>query len=177
MISLSDEQKNRLLQARSTEEVAALLHEAGVDVQLAERLWAELTHKREADSEELSPDELEAVSGGASARDYIRSGCAATVEPGSDCWGVDGGCVLVHYEYEHIVRNAAGRAMSKNPTIPFSRSTEGSPSAATATAAAKTYITTAGAFRSVVIDASKTVNQVLLCCVNREERAQCIFER
>ena len=102
MISLSDEQKNRLLQARSAEEVAALLREAGVDVQLTERLWAELTHKREADSEELSPDELEAVSGGASARDYIRRGCAATVEPGSDCWGVDGGCVLVHYEYEHM---------------------------------------------------------------------------
>ena len=62
-MSLSDEQKNRLLQARSAEEVAALLREAGVDVQLAERLWAELTHKLEADSEELSPDELEAVSG------------------------------------------------------------------------------------------------------------------
>ena len=37
MMSLSDEQKNRLLQARSAEEVAALLREAGVDVQLAER--------------------------------------------------------------------------------------------------------------------------------------------
>ena len=83
-MSLSDEQKNRLLQARSAEEVAALLREAGVDVQLAERLWAELTHKREADSEELSPDELEAVSGGAD-RDWLKDGCAATVEPYSWC--------------------------------------------------------------------------------------------
>ena len=95
-MSLSDEQKNRLLQARSAEEVAALLREAGVDVQLAERLWAELTHKLEADSEELSPDELEAVSGGV--RDWATEGCAATVECGSICWS-DDHCILVVEHY------------------------------------------------------------------------------
>ena len=98
-MSLSDEQKNRLLQARSAEEVAALLREAGVDVQLAERLWAELTHKLEADSEELSPDELEAVSGGAD-RDWLKDGCAATVEPYSWCKSNDA-CFIVDVVYAH----------------------------------------------------------------------------
>ena len=97
VMSLSDEQKNRLLQARSAEEVAALLHEAGVDVQLAERLWAELTHKREADSEELSLDELEAVSGGA--RNAATEGCAATVEAGSNCVFTDF-CSIVFTSYD-----------------------------------------------------------------------------
>lgn len=37
------------------------------------------------DSKELSSDELEAVSGGVTERDWIKDGCAATVEDGSKC--------------------------------------------------------------------------------------------
>ena len=47
-------------------------------------------------SGELSEDELLAVSGG---RDYPVSGCAATVEFGSSCWGTDGGCARVNIRY------------------------------------------------------------------------------
>ena len=96
---MSEELRAKLMTAQSLEEVTELLKEAGADEPLAERLWAELEHKREADGRELSLDELDAVSGG---RDYFKDGCASTVEPGSDCWNVDGGCVLVYYEYEHM---------------------------------------------------------------------------
>ena len=51
MMSLSDEQKNRLLQARSAEEAAVLLKEAGVDAPQAERIWNEISAFRE-DKEE-----------------------------------------------------------------------------------------------------------------------------
>ena len=100
MISLSDEQKDRLLQARSAEEAAVLLKEAGVDAPQAERIWNEISAFRE--DKELSLDELETVSGGVNHRDYWGSGCAATVEPGSDCWGTDGGCSVHNIEYKHM---------------------------------------------------------------------------
>ena len=45
---------------------------------------------------------LETVSGGVNHRDYWGSGCAATVEPGSDCWGTDGGCSVHNIEYQHM---------------------------------------------------------------------------
>ena len=97
MKNLTDELKTKLCSAKSEEEAAALLKDAGVDTPLAERLWTELKHKREADGKELSLDELESVSGGI--RDWVTEGCAATVEWDSDCWGVDGGCLAIHYTY------------------------------------------------------------------------------
>ena len=100
MISLSDEQKDRLQQSRSAEEAAALLKEVGVDAPQAERIWNEISAFRE--DKELSLDELETVSGGVNHRDYWGSGCAATVEPGSDCWGTDGGCSVNNIEYKHM---------------------------------------------------------------------------
>ena len=89
-----------LLQARSVEEAAALLKEVGVDAPQAERIWNEISAFR--DDKELSIDELEAVSGGVEQRDYWGQGCAATVEPGSDCWGTDGGCSVNNIEYQHM---------------------------------------------------------------------------
>ena len=89
-----------LLQARSAEEAAALLKEVGVDAPQAERIWNEISAFR--DDKELSIDELEAVSGGVEQRDYWGQGCAATVEPGSDCWGTDGGCSVHNIEYQHM---------------------------------------------------------------------------
>ena len=108
MASLSNELKARLMKAQSAGEMAALLKDAGVDELLAERLWAELTHWREMDGKELSPDELEAVSGGAD-RDYMKDGCAATVGVDSDCYGTDA-CSLLpvtysHYPTQHICPN------------------------------------------------------------------------
>ena len=60
--------------------------------------------ERKADKE-LALDELEAVSGGQKwgngvwVRDYSTEGCAATVEPGSNCWGTDGNCWLGNVYY------------------------------------------------------------------------------
>ena len=51
--------------------------------------------------EEVSEDELAAVSGGHD-RDYATDGCAATVEYGSDCWNTDGGCWLINIDYDHM---------------------------------------------------------------------------
>ena len=50
-------------------------------------------------SGELSEDELLAVSGG---RDYPVSGCAATVEFGSSCWGTDGGCASCSASFHKV---------------------------------------------------------------------------
>ena len=104
MTELSNELKARLLKAQSAGEMAALLKEAGEDEALAERLWAELARRREANGKELSPDELDAVSGGYD-RDYLKDGCAATVEPGSDCWGTDSCGVLPVIYINNPTRN------------------------------------------------------------------------
>ena len=108
MANLTNELKAKLLAAQSAEEVAALLKDGGVDEPTAERIWAELTHKWEEDGKELSLDELAAVSGGDD-RDYLKYGCAATVEPSSDCYGTDY-CSLwpvtyIHYPTQHICPN------------------------------------------------------------------------
>ena len=78
------EQISSLLKAKSLEELASMLEDGAK----AERLWAELTRRREANSRDLSLDELEAVSGGAK-RDWVRDGCCATVKPGSWCGSND----------------------------------------------------------------------------------------
>ena len=81
---IDNELKAKLLAAKSEEELVVLLKEAGADRPSAERVWAELTNKREAGGKELSLDELEAINGGAD-RDFLKDGCAATMEPGSWC--------------------------------------------------------------------------------------------
>ena len=84
MADLSSELIAKLLKAQNREEMATLLKAAGVDSELAEQIMAELIRKREADGRELSPDELDAVSGGKD-RNWLTDGCAATVEAGSWC--------------------------------------------------------------------------------------------
>ena len=93
-MNITNELKAKLLAAQSAEEAAELLkangQEAGPDD--VEKLWTEITKHREQEGKELSPDELGAVAGGAIRnRDYLKEGCAATVEPHSTCWGTDGG--------------------------------------------------------------------------------------
>ena len=104
MASLSKELKAKLLKAQSAGEAAALLKAAGEDEALAEQVWAELTRKREADGNELSLDELEAVSGGVK-RDWVKDGCAATVGPNSLC-GSNDACSWWDVVYEHGPTNS-----------------------------------------------------------------------
>lgn len=60
---------------------------------------------KEKEVKQLDQDELDAVSGGGASlnalrmRNYLEEGCAATVEPGSDCAGTDGGCSFLNIEY------------------------------------------------------------------------------
>ena len=89
--------------AQSTEEVKALLAEGGAEMSDEE---AELIHTLarqilDPANRELSLDELQAVAGGVTDRDWDKDGCAATVEDGSSCWFTDGGCVAVNISYKH----------------------------------------------------------------------------
>ena len=92
--------KSRLLGAENAEQAADILKEAGQTV-TAEKA-AQLFEKAQArkKDKELSPDELEAVSGGAD-RDWLKEGCAATVEAGSWC-GTNDNCVWIDVQYDHI---------------------------------------------------------------------------
>lgn len=62
----------------------------------AQQIWDQVSSHRKR--MELSVDELEAISGGG--RDWTTEGCAATMEPGSDCWGTDY-CALWPVTYVH----------------------------------------------------------------------------
>ena len=69
-----------------------------MDESKAGQIWNEISSHRK--DKELSLDELEAVSGGAD-RDWLTSGCAATVEPGSWCDSNDM-CHVWDVTYDHI---------------------------------------------------------------------------
>ena len=107
MLSITNELKAKLLAAKSEEEAAALVKANGQEITEEESalLWKEITSKRGQDGKEFSLDELEAVSGGQEwgnlvwVRNYATEGCAATVEPGSNCWGTDGNCWLGNVYY------------------------------------------------------------------------------
>ena len=99
MAEFSDELRSKFLRARSAEEAAELLKADGQAEVDAARVWDELTRRREADGLTLSPDELEAVSGGYD-RDWLTEGCAATVQYGSWC-GSNDNCIFFSVTYEH----------------------------------------------------------------------------
>ena len=102
MAHISKELKNRIIKARSADEVAALLRPSGVDDALAARIWNELSANR--DDRQLSLDELEAISGGDADRDWLTDGCAATVEPNSWC-GSNDSCIWWDVTYDHEPAN------------------------------------------------------------------------
>lgn len=95
-----NEVKKNLYEAGSAKEVQEILNGLGFESneEEATKLFKEIQLFHSASIEELSEDELAAISGG---RDYAKDGCAATVEPGSDCWGEDGGCIAIHFSYSH----------------------------------------------------------------------------
>ena len=99
MINITNERKAKLLAAQSEEEVTELLKADGQEIppEGAARLWEEIKKARKQNGKELSPDELEAVSGGAD-RDWLEVGCAATVEPGSWC-GSNDWCAIIDVTY------------------------------------------------------------------------------
>lgn len=92
----------KLLAAKSVEEMKELLKESGQDEAAAARIWDELSRKREEAGRMLSSEEMETISGGR--RDFAAKGCCATVEPGSYCWSNDAcGVFDVIYDNKPIV--------------------------------------------------------------------------
>ena len=91
-----EELEKKAIEAASAEEVMEIVRAAGEEITAEEAAsFFKAVQERKADKE-LALDELESVSGG---RDWVTEGCAATVEWDSDCWGVDGGCLAIHYTY------------------------------------------------------------------------------
>ena len=91
----------KLLKANSVEEVMGIMKDAGVETNAeeAQKTFEKVKELRGSDGKELSIDELDAVAGGVTYRHWIQDGCAGTVEPGSSCWGTDGGCDFVNISY------------------------------------------------------------------------------
>ena len=104
MHKITKDLKAKLLAAQSEEELAALVKADGQEITAedAARLLEEIEKQHEQEGKELSLDELGAVAGGAIRnRDYLKEGCAATVEPHSRCWGTDGGCLAINIDYSN----------------------------------------------------------------------------
>lgn len=106
------EAEEKVLAAQSAQEVAEIMAAAGHEVSAEEA--AKLFEVVEADRAEnrLDMRELEAVAGGTRGENgaepygpwggrinWNLHGCAATVEPDSNCWGTDGGCAHINIEY------------------------------------------------------------------------------
>ena len=94
-----NELKKKAMEAAGAEEIMEIMKAAGEEItaEEAERFYEKVQDKKT--DRELSLDELEAVAGGED-RDWLRDGCAATVEGGSDCYGTDM-CGLWPVTYEH----------------------------------------------------------------------------
>ena len=97
MAKYSAELFSKLKEARSQEDIAALLGAAGKDAAQAEEIWNEVQARSEMI--QLDIDELESVTGGVH-RDWLTEGCAATVEPGSHC-GSNDSCWWFSVVYDH----------------------------------------------------------------------------
>jgi hypothetical protein len=69
------------------------------------------------EDKKLSTDELDAVSGGVTTRDWQSEGCAATVEAGSDCWGTDGGCRVCNISYFGVSESDRCRVRTTGPCV------------------------------------------------------------
>ena len=91
--------EKKLRKAQSVQEVTELFRENGQEIsdQEAQRLF----EKAHPQLEELSLDEMDAVAGGASSRDYLKDGCAVTVEFGSHCYFSNDGCAWLTVVYDN----------------------------------------------------------------------------
>ncbi len=90
-----------LLKAQNAGQVMDILTRFGQECSAedAEQIWQEIEHHKVDYKEEISFEELEAVSGGWD-RDPKTEGCAATVEVGSWC-GSNDLCLLWDVTYKH----------------------------------------------------------------------------
>ena len=61
---MDNELKEKLIKAKSKEEVTDLLKAGGRDLSVADKIWNEIAKSREKEEKSLSMDELDAVSGG-----------------------------------------------------------------------------------------------------------------
>lgn len=87
-----------LQKAESSEEIQQILTNNEYEISDERLQTIPEAAKGDAEEEELSLDELSAVSGGVTACDYATDGCVATVEYDSDCWGTDDGCIAINNE-------------------------------------------------------------------------------
>ena len=99
--------KQKLMAAKSIEEVKAILSETGgYSGDEVEHIWKEIEQHRSDKKEKLDLDELDAVSGGYQTRprNWYADGCAATCEDGSWCSSNDF-CYSFDVQYEefHLV--------------------------------------------------------------------------
>ena len=95
---ISSETKQKLKAAETLEEVKELLKdEPGLD---PVRVYEEVNKHRSLDAEKLDLEELDAIAGGAD-RDWVKDGCASTVEVGSWCWSNDH-CVFFDVTYDNL---------------------------------------------------------------------------
>lgn len=79
--------KEKLLKAESADEVKTLLGDAGTEEEVS-AIWKEIeAFKADPNLKKMDDDELEAVAGGED-RDYLKDGCADTVNS-SWCWSND----------------------------------------------------------------------------------------
>ena len=99
MSEISKELLEKLTNAKTREEAAALLKAEGIEDAPEEKIWEQVQQLRVPEAQELSLDELDDVAGGVTERNWMASGCASTVEPGSDYWGTDGGCSMCNIKY------------------------------------------------------------------------------
>ena len=87
MADYSNELIAKLKKAQSLEEVTELLKADSQDEAQAEKIWGELARIHEEADQDLSLDELEAVSGGG--RNAMTEGCADTVKANDPCFFSD----------------------------------------------------------------------------------------
>lgn len=103
---------SRLKDAGNPDEIRRILTESGYtpSEEAVNNIRELINAETETKCRVLSTDELSAVSGGATERDYATEGCAATVENGSHCFGTDGGCLIVNIDFIHPRCSSAARA-------------------------------------------------------------------
>ena len=90
-----------ILKAESEEKIDEILKEHGIHMKTDElkAFYQDVKNRRSILKAEVSEEELAAVNGGSSDRDWLLQGCTAAVEPGSSCWRTDGGYwgMNIHY--------------------------------------------------------------------------------
>lgn len=104
MSNQREDLEKKVLAAKSEAEVIDILKNANEEISAedAMKLYQRVKELQNADDMALSLDELDAVSGGVTTRNWSKDGCAATVEKGSNCWGTDGGCSHMNIKYTSI---------------------------------------------------------------------------